>query len=229
MKPDQKQRKPAPDSPKRQAAPSPQAPAVQGQAHGEHPEPRASQTFYTPLWLVALLGLMAYWGQIYIDHNGGELSPLVFNHGDRIADLEARVPRSEADALIVRGKKVYGTYCVACHQPSGLGLPGQFPPLVGSEWALADGPNRIIRIVLNGLTGPITVKGTEFNNTMLPWRDQLTDEDIAGVLTFVRSNKEWGHKAPPVTPAQVKAIRDATVDRPSNWTSQELLALPEGP
>lgn len=181
--------------------------------------------FQTPTWILVVFGLSIYWGQLYLDSNGGGFDPLVYNHGEQLADVEARVPKSEAGELLVRGKKVFGTYCVACHQPHGRGVAGQFPPLVDSEWVLAEGPNRIIRIVLNGLQGPISVKGDEYNNVMLPWRDQLSDEDIAAVLTFVRANAEWGHKASPVTPEQVKAIREATADRGSSWTAAELLQV----
>jgi mono/diheme cytochrome c family protein len=192
----------------------------------ENPEPTAQERFFTPMWLIGLFGLFMYWGTMYVDTNGGGFSPLVFSQGEMLADVEARVPRSEADALVAQGRKVYNTYCTACHQPNGRGLPGQFPPLAGSDWVLTEGPNRMIRIVLNGLQGPIVVNGAEYNNVMLPWRDQLTDQDIAAVITFVRGNKEWGNNAGPASPAQVKAIRDATADRGTYWSPSELLGIP---
>jgi len=188
-------------------------------------EPRTGRLLQTPMWLVASFGIALYWGALYLDRNAGAFDALVFNRGERLVDVEARVPHSEADALISRGRKVYNLYCTACHQPSARGIPGQFPPLAGSDWVNTAGPNRMIRIVLNGLQGPITVSGAEFNNQMLPWRDQLTDEDIAGVLTFVRGNKEWGNTASPVLPEQVKKIREATKDRGSNWSPAELLQI----
>lgn len=194
---------------------------------GDLAEPSASRAVYTPMWLVAVFGVMLYWGALYLDQNAGAFHPLIFNRGEQLVDVEARVPRSEADALIAQGRRVYTTYCTACHQPSGRGLPGQFPTLAGSDWVNVAGPGRMIRIVLNGLQGPIIVNGTEFNNVMVPWREQLNDTDIAAVLTFVRSNKEWGNAASPVTPAQVKAIRDATQDRATSWTATELLAIPD--
>lgn len=193
---------------------------------GEGPEPRVGSAFHTPIWLVGLFGVAMYWGTMYVDGNGGGFSPLVFSQGEMLADLEARVPRSEADALLARGRLVYNTYCTACHQPNGRGVAGQFPPLAGSDWVLTEGPNRIIRIVLDGLQGPITVNGNVYNNVMLPWRDQLSDEDIAAVVTYVRGNKEWGNTAGPALPAQVKAIRAATASHGTYWTAQELLAVP---
>lgn len=202
-----------------------QRPEALGQP--ENPEPRLAREFYTPIWFVTLFALLIYWGGLYVDSYGGHFNPLVFNRGDMLADVEARVPKSESDALIAKGRQVFSTFCAACHQPNGQGLAGQFPPLVDSEWVIGGGPNRIIRIVLNGLQGPITVKGQPYNNVMLPWRQQLDDESVAAVVTYIRANKDWGHSASAVTPDQVKAIRDATADRAGYWTADELLAIPD--
>ena len=70
----------------------------------EHAEPRVASTFHTPIWLVAAFGICLYWATMYLDRNGGGFSPLVFSQGEMLADLEVRVPRSEADALISRGR-----------------------------------------------------------------------------------------------------------------------------
>ena len=105
---------------------------------------------------------------------------------------------------------------------SGLGKEGTAPPLVGSDWVLAPGANRIAHIVLYGLTGPINVKGQEWNLTMLPWRETYSDEQIAAVLTYIRS--QWGNKAGPVDPQVVKAARAEA--RPNYESSEELLKLP---
>jgi len=111
----------------------------------------------------------------------------------------------------------------ACHQPTGLGLPGAYPPLAGSEWA--QGPDeRVIRIVLDGLSGPITVKGGQFNNSMPAFGPLLRDEQIADVLTYVRS--EWGNTAPAVSPDKAKEIRSAVASRSGPWSPDELLKLP---
>ena len=100
------------------------------------------------------------------------------------------------------GKAVYAT-CTACHQATGLGLPGVFPPLAESEWVNGPAEN-LIRIQLRGLIGKITVKGVEYNSAM-PANAAMTDQQIADVLTYVRSN--FGNKAEAVTPEQVKALR----------------------
>ena len=100
------------------------------------------------------------------------------------------------------GAKVYAT-CSACHQPTGAGIPGAFPPLAESEWV--NGPvENLIRIQLRGLMGPITVKGTTYNSVMPP-NATMSDDQIAAVLTYVRSN--FGNKSSAVTADQVKALR----------------------
>jgi hypothetical protein len=96
-----------------------------------------------------------------------------------------------------------------------------------ADWVAAKSTNRIIRAVLNGLTGPITVNGQAFNNTMVAWGPSLKDEEIAAVLSFVRQNKEWGNNAPPVTAEQVKAIRAKIADHSQPFTPDELLKISE--
>lgn len=117
------------------------------------------------------------------------------------------------------GKAVYLRVCFACHQPTGLGLPGAFPPLAGAAMVNEADPGKIIRIVLHGLIGPIEVKGVTYNSMMPPHAPQLKDQEIADVLTYVRN--EWGNKAAPVTVEAVAKIR-ATVNRATPWTWAEL-------
>lgn len=193
----------------------------------EPPEPQAERGVYTSIWLVTFFALILYWAGLYVDSYGGHFNSLVSARGDMLADLEDRVPKSETDELFARGKQVYTTYCVACHQPNGRGVAGQFPPLAGSDWVNGVGPNRMVRIVLNGFQGPVTVSGQQFNNVMLAWRAQLNDEDIAAVLTFVRTNKDWGNSSTAVSAAKVAEIRQATEGRSGYWTADELLAIPD--
>lgn len=123
----------------------------------------------------------------------------------------------EQQALFDKGKAVY-VICSACHQPNGAGLAGLAPPLLDSEWAL--GPaDRPIRIILQGLTGPIEVEGTKWQLEM-PALPTLSDEDVAGVLTYIR--REWDHGASPVSPAEVAKVRAQYAGRTSSWTADEL-------
>ena len=106
-----------------------------------------------------------------------------------------------ADAAL--GKATYAT-CSACHQATGAGIPKVFPPLAGSEWV--NGPvENLIRIQLRGMMGEVTVKGQKYNSVMPP-NAAMSDDQIASVLTYIRSN--FGNKSSAVTPAMVKALRD---------------------
>lgn len=192
----------------------------------EETEPSADGT-PMPVWLFVVLILLVYWGMRHLDLYAGQFSGLVYGPYESPKQLAALQPKSGAEMLVAKGEAVYGQVCVACHQATGLGAPGQYPPLVGSEWV--QGPaSRLIRIPLHGLQGPITVKGQPWNGAMpafggAPPLDN--DENLAAVLTFVR--QAWGNKAPPVTPEQVKAVRAETASRTSQWTADELLKVAE--
>jgi len=188
-------------------------------------EPRAGSA-RAPAWLLVLVAVLAFWGMGFLDYHGGGFQPQVYAPYKSRAELDIDQPRSIGDNVFMKGKKVYEetAKCIVCHQANGQGAASQFPPLAGSEWVLAKGPGRLIRIVLHGLQGPVTVKDAAFDSpSMIPWKDLLSDEELAAVLTFIRSNKEWGNAAPPVTAEQVKAIRDQTANRFSQWFVTELL------
>lgn len=106
-------------------------------------------------------------------------------------------------ASMDRGKKVYATYCLSCHQADGSGVPRLNPPLIKTTWVLGD-KKRLIDIVLNGMDEPIEVDGEEYENVMPP-QSFMKDEEIADVLTYVRNS--FGNKASLITPAEVKAQR----------------------
>lgn len=109
-----------------------------------------------------------------------------------------------------RGQSVYLGTCSTCHQRDGAGLAGVFPPLVESDFLMAD-KERSIRLVIEGLTGPIEVNGVAFNGVMPPLAN-LTDHEISDVLTYVRSN--FGNEGDAVTDAEVAAVR-ASIRRPA--------------
>ncbi len=110
---------------------------------------------------------------------------------------------SLADQLKAGEQKFVGT-CAACHQKDGNGLPNVFPPLAKSDYLMAD-KKRSINVVLNGLSGPVTVNGANYNSMMPPMGAQLSDDDIANILTYVRN--AWGNKGEPVMADEVKAVR----------------------
>ena len=179
-----------------------------------------------PTVLIGFLALMVYFGEMFVVNHGGELDARVHHPFGHVKDLEDLQPKGEEALLKAQGQKIYNLYCAACHQADGNGSTSQnVPPLAGSDWVLPKDPSRIIRIVLNGLSGPITVNGKQWGQAaMLPWRDALTDPDVAAVLTYVRSS--WGNKAPAVKADEVKPLREATKDKAGNWTGEELLQIP---
>ncbi len=119
-----------------------------------------------------------------------------------------------------KGKVLYATICAACHQPGGTGQEGLAPPLVASEWVLGQ-PERPIRILLQGVGGPISVAGTSWQLEMPPLGAALSDADIASVLTYIR--REWEHNASPVAPEQVAKLRADYKERTTAWTPEELI------
>lgn len=108
---------------------------------------------------------------------------------------------------------LYSSTCAPCHQAEGQGMPGQFPPLAGSQWVTED-PETPIRVVLLGMTGPIEVGGTTYNGVM-PAQGQLTDEQIALLVTKIRSS--WGNEASEVDAALVATVRASLEGRTDAW------------
>ena len=107
------------------------------------------------------------------------------------------------DERIKTGEKLYMNNCAACHQATGKGLPGAFPPLVESDY-FAENPMVIVENILHGLSGPITVNGVQYNSVM-PNLEYLSDSDVADVVTFVVNS--FGNKGGNVSAAQVAAAR----------------------
>jgi mono/diheme cytochrome c family protein len=124
-------------------------------------------------------------------------------------------------ALFEIGREQFTKVCAQCHQPDGMGLEGKAPPLRGSPW-LNGPPSRVIRIVLHGMRGPVEVDGKVWNLEMAAL-GSMTDEQIAGTLTFLR--RSWGHEASPIEPEVVANIRDWTQARRDGWTVRELLEM----
>jgi mono/diheme cytochrome c family protein len=121
--------------------------------------------------------------------------------------------------------------CIACHQPTGMGLPGAFPPLVKSDYATGDS-RRMVAMILKGVQGPLTVNGVQYNNIMLPLDMQFPvlkdDAKVADVLNYVRNS--FGNEAKdPVTPEFVTAVRKEFESRTTPWTEADLKAFPAAP
>lgn len=161
---------------------------------------------------------------------GYRLNQLITWPGDttlRAAAIDAQ-PLDQAELeLVENGQQVYATLCAPCHQPHGGGLASVAPPLNASDW-ISGPPERLARIVLHGLYGPITVNGQDWHHHMPGFgASALTnDTDVAAVLSYVR--RAWGNTASPVTPALISQVRGATQGRELPWTAAELTATAPG-
>ena len=190
------------------------------QVHAQLQKQKPDKSGGYPFLPLVILGLMCsaiFFGSIYLAHYSIRFDPLVTSE---VAKRE-KPGKIEGPTITpaMLGKKVFNGTCITCHQATGQGLPGIYPPLAGSEWAQGN-EERVIRIVLHGLNGPITVEGKEFNNAMASLGGALKDEQIANALTYVRS--EWGNKAPVVKAETVARIRAETAGRTAPWTVPEL-------
>jgi mono/diheme cytochrome c family protein len=129
---------------------------------------------------------------------------------------------AKQQALYDLGRNEYMNLCAACHNPAGFGDAGKAPPLIDSDWL--DNEQRVVRLVLYGLHGPVSVNGDLFNRDsileMPGMYNALDDQKIAGILTFVR--REWREGATPIEVETVAAIRAATKGRTDQWSAEEL-------
>ena len=178
-----------------------------------------------PLWLVVMTMLVLFWGTISFDQHGAWFEPRVYEPYESVADLQRFQPRSGGQSVLLRGKTLFDSNCALCHGTDGLGKPNQAPPLAGSEWVLAKGVNRLVRIPSVGLSGPVEVKGQQFNLSMAAMGAAYSHEDLAAVLSYIRNS--WGNKASIVTPDQVKKVRADLAGRTQPYSPDELKTLPE--
>ncbi|MFC5523198.1 c-type cytochrome [Polaromonas jejuensis] len=141
--------------------------------------------------------------------------------GDRrtVADLRGPAPGAAAGAA--DGKQVFTANCAACHQATGKGLPGVFPPLDGSEWVAGD-ERTVANILLHGITGELTVMGNSFKGAM-PSFQQLSDAELAAVASYVRG--EWSNKAGALKPELFETERKASTRTTPFNGGAELKAL----
>ncbi|MFI5380249.1 MAG: c-type cytochrome [Tepidisphaerales bacterium] len=185
---------------------------------------------YRMLPLVLLFGFsgLIFFAGTYLNRYAGHFHPDIFDERQVPGAGGAEAAPVKIDPVAL-GKKQFESACITCHMPNGQGLPGIYPPLAGSEWVLGS-EERVISIVLHGLKGSVTVKGSTFSAAAMPVFGQVagsgynwSDEKIAAVLTYVR--QEWGNKAGAIDPAKVTALRLKEGDR-QEWSEAELLKLP---
>jgi len=183
------------------------------------------------IWLIAVYGLAIFTGGAYLGRYSGNFSgdgldpmggpPPAKKGGGAASQQQEQVALSPHD----RGKKIFAANCQTCHQATGEGVPGQYPPLAGSEFTTG-GSRRMGMIVLKGLQGPVKVKGQQYGSAVMqPWDKTLTDQKIADVMTYERS--EWGNHASEVTAEQIAALRKELASHPESYTEHDIMAAPD--
>ncbi len=187
----------------------------------EKPEPTEGFS-PIPIFLLFVFSGLIFYAGIYLSKMSGDFEPLAFNPG------QGRAPSGDAAAPVqvdpmVLGARLYAQNCVACHQPTGMGLPGVFPPLGGSDWVTGS-EERLVRVLLHGLTGPIEVNGATYNGLMPAFGPasgyRFNEERIAAVTTYIRAS--FGNAAGPITTERVREIAAASGGRTAAWTAAEL-------
>ncbi len=175
-----------------------------------------------PLVFVFVFGCLIFICSIQLAHSTNQ-----FQLHPPVEIVELTPEEKEAQRLerkIASGSKIFAGRCASCHQPNGLGIDGQFPPLAGSEWVSAD-PAVIANVILKGLRGEISVKGKTYGTSAAVNMAalQLSDREVANVASYIR--QAWGNSSSEVTEEQVSLIRAEFLNKQDQWVGSELRAL----
>jgi mono/diheme cytochrome c family protein len=172
---------------------------------GDAFEPQRAETRAPiPTWAWVLFLLIAVWGMWYVATELRTYQEQMVTTAPAASQASGAPGTPSQPSWAVLGEQVYGNKCAACHQLTGQGLPGVFPPLKGSAVVTANDPTEHIRAVLRGLSGK-SIGGVTYPSPMPAFADQLTNEEVAAVLSHERTS--WGNQAPPVKPEDVVARR----------------------
>ena len=168
-----------------------------------------------PMWAIFLLMLVsiiagAQLGQSPLTGRVVDVRPGGSSGGDALDPFQLAMKKGSSGYSV----------CGGCHQGNGNGIPGQFPPLAGSEW-VNGGTERLIRVAQHGLVGAITVKGQGYNTPggMMGFGAAMSAQDLANVLTYVRNS--WGNEGSMVTKEMVEKVRSEE-KRATQWTEADL-------
>lgn len=186
-------------------------------------EPTATRST-VPMWIIVVTLGLVFLGFVFFDRHSGWFDAKVYAPYGSMEKLEAYQPGTGPNPMIV-GKKNYEMFCASCHGSDGAGKVGQAPPLAGSELVITKGFHRLALIPLEGLSGPIKVKGQDWNLIMAAMGAALPDADLAAVLTYMRNS--WGNKASEVTADDIKAIKAEIGGHPLPMVGGKLMDVPE--
>ncbi|GHC06209.1 c-type cytochrome [Cerasicoccus arenae] len=172
-----------------------------------------------PIVLLFLFGGLVFWGGVYIANFGGKFRWDVYDPNWEPGMTAGPAVKDKWKT----GERLFMNNCKACHQENGAGVPGSYPPLAGSSWVVGD-DHRIVKILLNGLSGPIDVEGSSYDGAMPSYGPSgagWDDFKIAAVATWVRGNFDNG--APEVAEETVAEVRAETAGKSGAWSGAELL------
>jgi mono/diheme cytochrome c family protein len=173
-----------------------------------------------PLAVLLMIAGLFTWAIFYIAISDVGDAPAI---GDKrtMAALSADASVPNVKGEVVDGAQVFAEHCVACHQASGSGIAGAFPPLAGSEW-VSGSPSVLVNILLHGIEGNLVVLGKPYAGQMPSFKEKLNDAKIAAVLTHIRA--QWGNQASAIDEKTVAEIRAATAGRTSPYKGDKELA-----
>lgn len=180
-----------------------------------------------PLFLLGFISAVIFVVSVYVVHYRGDFDPLVYDHrfdAEAAKQKQNQPQQLTPEQILAKGKQAYQT-CVACHQANGQGVAGVYPPLAASEWVTGN-EERLIRVLLHGLNGPIQVKGNSYNGAMPAFGKvpgggyNWNNEKISQVLSYIRH--EWGNDASFITKEKVDEVLKAEAARAKAWTQAEL-------
>lgn len=182
-----------------------------------------------PIWLYLICGFALFMaGSSFTGFNTFGFGLLDQGQGAPAMTNARETQGATAADPMALGKKLYGANCASCHQASGEGQPGSYPPLVGSEWVLGS-KERLAAVLFKGLQGQVTVKGSTFGTMAMPAQESvLTPEKIANLMTYIRGS--WGNTANAVTVDEVNTAKTKVASQSAAYNEAELLKIaPHGP
>ncbi|MBV2180587.1 MAG: cytochrome c [Castellaniella sp.] len=179
------------------------------QQRREQPEPHEGSR-PVPKIVLTVIALLFIWA---VYHLAVSYTPMPPSVGDDRVAADFAVP------VTADGGQLYTANCVACHQASGAGVPGVFPPLSKSEWVDAADASVMVRIVLHGIHGPLTVEGAKYNGEMPHFQDKFSNEELAAIVSHVRTS--FGNSASKIDAAFVAKVREETKGQTTPWKGDE--------
>jgi len=173
-----------------------------------------------PWFITMMIGALLMWGAMYIYGTVMSTSP---EQGDNQGSTEILASsESESVKIAIDGEVIFQSQCAACHQAAGQGIPGVFPPLAESEWVNGK-PEVLTNILLHGINGKLHVKNIEYNGQMPAFKDKFKDDELAALLSYIRS--AWGNKADAVEVSLISSVREDTKERDVPYNGDDELSV----